>query len=86
MNILQRHFLSRISCTTSLVKPDGKEEVSLSLIGGSLKKMMPKFKVKRYGCKTLGKLYERLERYELVMTEKGVASAVRMKGRTVRQE
>ena len=63
-----------------------KEEVSLSLIGGSLKKMMPKFKVKRYGCKTLGKLYERLERYELVMTEKGVASAVRMKGRTVRQE
>ena len=33
---------------------DGKEEVSLSLIGGSLKKMMPKFKVKRYGCKTLG--------------------------------
>ena len=65
---------------------DGKEEVSLSLIGGSLKKMMPKFKVKRYGCKTLGKLYERLERYELVMTEKGVASAVGMKGRTVRQE
>ena len=65
---------------------DGKEEVSLSLIGGSLKKMMPKFKVKRYGCKTLGKLYERLERYELVMTEKGVASAVRMKGRAVRQE
>lgn len=51
-----------------------------------MKKMMPKFKVKRYGCKTLGKLYERLERYELVMTEKGVASAVRMKGRTVRQE
>lgn len=41
---------------------DGKEEVSLSLIGGSLKKMMPKFKVKRYGCKTLGKLYERSDR------------------------
>ena len=65
---------------------DGKEEVSLSLIGGALKKMMPKFKVRRYGCKTLGKLYERLDRYELVMTEKGVASAVRMKGRAVRQE
>ena len=58
---------------------DGKEEVSLSLIGGALKKMMPKFKVRRYGCKTLGKLYERLDRYELVMTEKGVASAVRLK-------
>ncbi len=59
---------------------DGKGEVSLSLIGGALKKMMPKFKVRRYGCKTLGKLYERLDRYELVMTEKGVASAVRLKG------
>lgn len=32
--------------------------------------MMPKFKVRRYGCKTLGKLYERLDRYELVMTER----------------
>ena len=58
---------------------DGKGEVSLSLIGGALKKMMPKFKVRRYGCKTLGKLYERLDRYELVMTDKGVASAVRLK-------
>ena len=42
--------------------------------------MMPKFKDWRYGCKTLGKLNERLDRYELVMTEKGVASAVRLKG------
>ena len=41
--------------------------------------MMPKFKVRRYGCKTLGKLYERLDRYELVMTDEGVASAVRLK-------
>lgn len=58
---------------------DGKEEVTLSLIGGALKKMMPKFKVKRYGCKTLGKLYEKLEKYELVKTEKGVAGSVRLK-------
>jgi len=58
---------------------DGKEEVTLSLIGGALKKLMPKFKVKRYGCKTLGKLYERLEKYELVKTDKGVAGAVRLK-------
>lgn len=56
------------------VAADGKEEVNLSLIRGALKMLMPKFKVKRYGCKTLGKLYERLERYELVQTEKGVAS------------
>lgn len=48
----------------------GNEEVALSLIGGVLKKMMPKFKVKRYGCKTLGKLYEKLDKYELVKTEK----------------
>lgn len=40
---------------------------------------MPKFKVKRYGCKALGKLYERLEKYELVKTEKGVAGSVRLK-------
>lgn len=65
---------------------DGKEEVSLSLIGGALKKMMPKFKVRRYGCKTLGKLYEKLDRYELVMTEKGVANAVRLKYLTAWQE
>ena len=57
-----------------------RHPVCPSLIGGALKKMMPKFKVRRYGCKTLGKLYERLDRYELVMTEKGVASAVRLKG------
>lgn len=58
---------------------DGKAEVSLSLIGGVLKKLMPKFKVKRYGCRTLGKLYERLEKYELVKTGKGVAGLVRIK-------
>lgn len=58
---------------------DGKTEVPLSLIGTALKRMMPKFKIKRYGCKTLGKLYEKLERYELVRTEKGVAGAVRLK-------
>lgn len=58
---------------------NGKDEVTLSLIGGALKKMVPKFKVKRYGCKTLGKLYERLDKYELVKTDKGVAASVRLK-------
>lgn len=58
---------------------EGKEEVSLSLIGGALKKLLPKFKVKRYGCKTLGKLYEKLDKYELVKTEKGVAGSVKLK-------
>ena len=42
-----------------------------------LKKRMPKYRIKRYGCKTLGELYERLDRYELVKTEKGGAEMVR---------
>ena len=46
-------------------------------IGTALKKLMPKYRIKRYGCKTLGELYERLDRYELVKTEKGVAGIVR---------
>ena len=60
------------------MRPDGPR-----LRGGrtpvTLKKLMPKFKVKRYGCRTLGKLYERLEKYELVKTGKGVAGLVRIK-------
>ena len=40
---------------------------------------MPKYRSKRYGCKTLGELYERLDRYELVKTEKGVAGMVKKK-------
>ena len=43
----------------------------LSQVGTALKKLMPKYRIKRYGCKTLGELYERLDRYELVKTEKG---------------
>ena len=76
---LPYHWYDPVPCSC-MQAADGKEEVPLSLIGGALKKMMPKFKVRRYGCKTLGKLYERLDRYELVMTDKGVASAVRLKG------
>ena len=57
----------------------GKDEVPLSQVGTALKKLMPKYRIKRYGCKTLGELYERLDRYELVKTEKGVAGMVRRK-------
>lgn len=49
----------------------------LSQVGTALKKLMPKYRIKRYGCKTPGELYERLDRYELVKTEKGVAGMVR---------
>ena len=38
---------------------------------------MPKYRIKRYGCKTLGELYEQFDRYELVKTETGVAGMVR---------
>lgn len=59
---------------------DGREEVPLSLIGGALKKLKPKFKTSRYGCKTLGAVYEKLDRYELVQTgQKGIYNVVRRK-------
>ena len=54
-------------------------QISLSQFGTALKKLTPKYRIKRYGCKTLGELYERLDRYELVKTEKGVAGMVRRK-------
>lgn len=48
---------------------DGKTEITLSQIGVALKKLNPKFKTKRYGCKTLGMVFEKLEDYELVPTD-----------------
>lgn len=58
----------------------GDDTVTLSLIGGELKKLMPKYKIKRYGCKTLGQLYVRLGKYELVKVgDKAVGSAIRIK-------
>lgn len=60
---------------------EGKEEVTLSLIGTALKKIKPKFKTKRYGCKTLGDIYEKLEGYDVVQTGvKGIYNVVRKKG------
>ena len=58
----------------------GDDTVMLSLIGGELKKLMPKYKIKRYGCKTLGQLYVRLGKYELVKVgDKAVGSTIRIK-------
>ena len=59
--------------------PEFRTAEPLSQVGTTLKKLMPKYRIKRYGCKTLGELYERLDRYELVKTEKGVAGMVRRK-------
>jgi hypothetical protein len=47
---------------------DGKTEVTLSQIGTAIKKINPKFKTKRYGCKTLGAIFDKLEDYDLVPT------------------
>lgn len=59
---------------------DGKEEVSLSLVGTALKKLMPKYKIRRYGCKTLGALYAQLGKYELVKTgKKEIENVLRVK-------
>lgn len=57
---------------------DGKGEVTLSQIGMALKKIRPKFKTRRYGCKTLGAIYEKLDGYELIQTGvKGIYNVVR---------
>jgi uncharacterized LabA/DUF88 family protein len=46
----------------------GNSEVALSIVGTELKKLFPKFKTKRYGCKTLGAVYQKLDKYELIQT------------------
>ena|GEM_PF-6282819 len=46
-------------------------QISLSQVGTALKKLMPKYRIKRYGCKTLGELYEQFDRYELQDGERG---------------
>lgn len=58
----------------------GKEEITLSLVGTALKKLKPKFKTNRYGCQTLGAIYQKLEKYELIQTgDKGINNVVRKK-------
>jgi hypothetical protein len=46
-----------------------KESVTLSQLGFILKKIHPRYKPRRYGCKTLGAIYEKLDGYETVQTE-----------------
>jgi hypothetical protein len=47
------------------------ESVTLSQLGFVLKKIHPAYKPRRYGCKTLGAIYEKLDGYEAVQTETG---------------
>jgi hypothetical protein len=50
------------------IAANGNNEAALSLVGTALKKLMPKFKTGRYGCKTLGAVYQKLDNYELIQT------------------
>lgn len=43
-----------------------KEQVTLSELGFILKKIHPRYKPRRYGCKTLGAIYEKLDKYEII--------------------
>lgn len=49
----------------------GKDEAPFSQVGTALKKLMPKYRIKRYGRKTLGELYEQFDRHELQDGERG---------------
>ncbi len=46
-----------------------KECVTFSQLGFILKKIHPRYKPRRYGCKTLREIYEKLDKYEVVQTE-----------------
>lgn len=55
----------------------GQDEVSLSQLGFELKKIHPRYKPRRYGCKTLGAVYEKLKKYELIRTgAKGIYDVI----------
>jgi hypothetical protein len=49
-----------------------KESVAFSELGFILKKIHPRYKPRRYGCKTLKAIYEKLDKYEVVEAEGAV--------------
>lgn len=54
-----------------------KERVTLAELGFILKKIHPRYKPRRYGCKTLRAIYEKLDKYEII--EEASGTAVRRK-------
>lgn len=50
-----------------------KESVTLAELGFILKKIHPRYKPRRYGCKTLRAIYEKLDKYEIMEETNGVA-------------
>ncbi len=49
-----------------------KESVTFSQLGFILKKIHPRYKPRRYGCKTLREIYEKLNKYEVIETEEPI--------------
>ena len=49
-----------------------KESVTLAELGFILKKIHPRYKPRRYGCKTLRAIYEKLDKYEILEVENTV--------------
>lgn len=54
-----------------------KERVTLAELGFILKKIHPRYKPRRYGCKTLRAIYEKLDKYEVL--EEASGAVVRRK-------
>lgn len=50
-----------------------KESVTLAELGFILKKLHPRYKPRRYGCKTLRAIYEKLGKYEILEGANGPA-------------
>ena len=50
-----------------------KESVTLAELGFILKKIHPRYKPRRYGCKTLRAIYEKLDKYEIIEEANGLA-------------
>lgn len=50
-----------------------KESVTFSELGFILKKIHPRYKPRRYGCKTLRAIYEKLDKYEILEEANGPA-------------
>jgi len=49
-----------------------KASVTFSELGFILKKIHPRYKPRRYGCKTLKAIYEKLDKYEIIETKQSV--------------
>lgn len=49
-----------------------KESVTFSELGFILKKRHPRYKPRRYGCKTLRAIYEKLDKYEILEEANGL--------------